>query len=517
MANKPINMSKIRQVLRLYTQGRSKLQIAFHTGVSRNTLKKYIKEFLKSKLSYEEINELSDKDLEDLFVFKNELKPLSKRLQTLHDLFPYIDKELKRRGVTRRLLWQEYKKNHPDGFAISQFKQYFATWKDQVNPTMRMEHKAGDKMYIDFAGDKLSFVDKTTGEIKWVEIFVAVLGASQLTYVEAVLSQKKEDLIGATENALHYFEGVPQAIVPDNLKSAVTKSNKYEPTLNETFEDFANHYGTTILAARAYSPRDKALVEKAVNIIYTRVYARLRNTQYFSLEDLNADIWIALEEHNLVQLTGRNYSRRQQFNEIEKNALQPLPVLRYELKKQQYVTVMKNGHVSLAEDRHYYSVPYRFIGRKIKIMYSIHSVEMFYNYERIALHKRLKSPHNYTTDKEHMASSHQFVADWSPEKFTSWADAIHEDVKLYILKILGRKQHPEQGYKSCVGILSFAKKYGNDRLIKACQRALGYGIYNYKTIQTILEKGMDAVTSEEESEQLIMPMHDNIRGQNYYK
>ena len=517
MANKPINMSKIRHVLRLYTQGLSKLQIAFHAGVSRNTLKKYIKEFVKSKLTYEEINELSDKDLEELFVYRNELKPASDRLQTLFDLLPYIDKELKRKGVTRRLLWEEYKQKHPGGYGLTQFKQYYFNWKGRVNPTMRMEHKAGDKMFIDFAGDKLSFIDKTTGEIKWAEIFVAILGASQLTYVEAILTQQKEDLIGATENAIHYFKGVPLAIVPDNLKSAVTKSSKYEPTLNDTFADFGLHYGTTILAARSYKPRDKALVENAVNIIYTRVYARFRNTQYFSLEELNADIWIALEEHNATPLTGRNYSRKQQFDEVEKNTLQELPVLRYQLKKQQYVTVMKNGHVSLAEDKHYYSVPYRFIGKKIKIMYSGHTVEMFFNYERIALHKRLKSPYNYTTDKNHLASTHRFVSDWSPEKFTSWADGIHEDVKLYILKILDRKQHPEQGYKSCVGILSFAKKFGNERLIKACQRALGYGVYNYKTIQAILEKGMDALSNDELDEQLTMPTHENIRGENYYQ
>jgi transposase len=515
MANTTISMSKIRQLLRLHAQGRSKLQIAEHTGISRNTLKKYLKEFISSGLSFTEINELSDKDLESLFV-RPEDKPINDKLRTLFSLFPAMDKELKRKGVTRSLLWEEYKLKHSDGIGLSQFKKYFAQWKSQVNPTMRMEHKAGDKLYVDFAGQKLTIVDKQTGEIQEVEIFVAILGASQLTYVEAVMSQQKEDFIGACESALHFYGGVPLAIVPDNLKSAVTKSSKYEPTLNESFADFAQHYGTIILPARAYKPRDKALVENAVRIVYTRIYAKLRNNVYFTLEEINLAILSALEEHNKAHLRGRNYSRIQQFEEIERSTLLPLPALRYELKKHLFATVMKNGHVALSADKHYYSVPYRFIGKKVKVMFSRTMVEIYYSYERIAEHKRIKSPYNYTTDQEHLASAHRFVSEWTPEYFLSWADKIHEDVKLYVLKILDRKQHPEQAYKSCVGILSFSKKVGNERLIKACQRALGYGLYNYKTIQQILEMGLDKF-DEPENEQLEMPLHDNIRGKEYYQ
>jgi transposase len=462
-----------------------------------------------------EINALCDKDLEDLFV-KHESHPVNQKHETLFNLFPAMDKELKKKGVTRQLLWVEYKSNNINGVGRSQFNYYFARWKAQVSPTMRMEHKVGDKLYVDFAGDKLSIVDKQTGEIQSVEIFVAILGASQLTYVEAVMSQQKEDFIGACEGALLYYGGVPAAIVPDNLKSAVTKSSKYEPVLNDSFADFAQHYSTTILPARAYKPRDKALVENAVRIIYTRIYTKIRGNDYFTLEEINAAIRVALEEHNNTLLTGRNYSRKQQFEDVERVALAPLPPLRYELKKELYVTVMKNGHVSLNADKHYYSVPYRFIGKKVKLMYSRSVVEIFYHYERIAIHKRLKSPYNYTTDKDHLASAHRFVSDWTPERFLSWASGIHEDVHLYILKILDRKQHPEQAYKSCVGILSFAKKVGNERLTKACQRALGYGIYNYKTIQTILEKGMDKYDEKEDNENLQMPQHDNIRGEHYY-
>ncbi len=516
MANNPINMIKIRQILRLHCQGYSKLAIAAQSGVSRNTLKKYIKEFTASNLTFEEISELSDKDLEDLFIKPAET-PLNDRLQILFNLFPSIDKALKKKGVTRYILWEEYKRNHPDGLGISQFKHYYAQWKSQVNPTMHMEHKAGDKLYVDFAGDKLSIIDKQSGEIMQVEVFVAILGASQLTYVEAVMTQTKEDFIAACENTLHYCGGVPAAIVPDNLKSAVTKSSKYEPTLNETFADFAEHYSTTILPARAYRPRDKALVENAVRIIYSRIYVKIKTKHYYSLEELNAAIRVELEQHNNAHLRGRNYSRRQQFDEIEKNVLMPLPPLRYEMKKYHYATVAKNGHVGLSTDKHYYSVPYKFIGKKVKILFSRHSVEIYYNYERIALHNRTKSPYQYTTDKEHLASTHRFVSDWTPERFISWSESIHEDVKLYILKVLDRKQHPEQAYKSCVGILGFAKKVGNDRLIKACQRALGYGAYNYKTIQNILERELDLGDAPDETDQLKMPFHDNIRGENYYQ
>jgi transposase len=516
MANTPISMSKIRQLLRLDVQGYSKLRIAEQTSISRNTLKKYLTAFKESQLSYEEINLLSDKALEELFV-KPRAKPLSAKLETLFGLFPSMDKDLKKKGVNQLLLWEDYKKKHPDGVGRSQFNHYYAQWKAQVNPVMHLEHKAGDKTFIDFAGDKLSIVDRETGEVRKVEVFVSILGASQLTYVEAVNTQRNEDLIGASENGFHYFGGVTAAIVPDNLKSAVTKSNKYEAELNELFADFAHHYGTTVLPARAYRPRDKALVENAVRLVYTRIYTRVCRQTYYSLEELNAAIREALEEHNNRLLKGRNYSRRQQFEEIERATLQPLPVLRYELRKQLFVTVMKNGHVSLNVDKHYYSVPYRFIGKKVKLMYSRNTVEIFYNYQRIAMHERIKSPYNYTTDKDHLASTHRFVTEWTPERFLSWGESIHEDVKLYILKILQRKQHPEQGYKSCLGVLTFAKKAGNDRLIKACQRALDYGIYNYKTIKNILEKGLDKDNDPGSSDALQMPEHENIRGENYYQ
>lgn len=523
MANNPISMSRIRHILRLHHQGRSKLLIASQTGVARNTLKKYIQAFLTSGFTFAELDALSDKDLDDLFVRPTQkpLTPDDARLNTLLALFPHIEKELKRKGTTRQTLWEQYKKDQPDGFGRSQFNMYFRQWKASFNPSMRIDHKAGDKLYVDFAGDKLHIVDPSTGELQAVEVFVAILGASQLTYVEAVSSQQKEDFIAACEGALHFMGGVPAAIVPDNLKSAVTSSSKYEPVLNETFAAFAEHYSTTILPARAYRPKDKAHVENAVKIIYRRIYTKVSEGAHTSLTALNAAILSALEDHNNRPMKGRHYSRRQQFEEVEKAALMALPPRRFELKESAFATVAKNGHVLLGADRHYYSVPYRYIGKKVKLLYSRSTVEVFAAHERIAIHGRVKSAHHYTTQQDHLASTHRFVSEWTPERFLSWAATIGEDVRCYIAKVLDGKHHPEQAYKSCLGILSFAKKVGDDRLTRACQRALGYGSYNFKTIQRILEKRLDELgpdgepLGEEGGPQ--MPEHDNIRGEHYYQ
>jgi len=305
MANLTISMSKIRKILKMYSQQRPLMTIAAQADASRNTVKKYVAAFKASGFTFDEVNALNDKELEDLFG-KSREHPPNARMQSMLRCFPHVDKELKKTGMNRQLLWEAYYKEFPDGYLYSQFCFYYNQWKARVNPTMHMDHKVGDKLYVDFAGEKMSITDKDTGEITPVEVFVAILGASQLTCVEAVMSQQKEDFIAACENTLHFIGGVPAAIVPDNLKAAVTKSSRYEPTLNETFEDFADHYGTTILPARAYRPRDKALVEGAVKIIYTKIYAPLNKQVCHSLAELNTAIWQALEVHNSQLLKGRN-------------------------------------------------------------------------------------------------------------------------------------------------------------------------------------------------------------------
>ena len=516
MANKPITMNKIRQIIRLYTQQKGKKFISGQTGIAKNTVKKYIEIFRGLKLTYQGVSELTDSQLNELFGKKAEVIELSERKEKLLAFFPLMDKALGKPGMTREILWKQYIEQDPEGYKYTQFCISYREWRRRYTSTMHMVHKAGDKLYIDFAGKKPKIVDPETGELSEAEFFVAILGCSQLIYAEACYSQMKEDFITACENALHYMGGVPQAIVPDNLKSAVTKSSRYEPTLNEAFENFAEHYQTTILPARSYKPKDKSLVEGAVKILYTCIYTELNERVFSSLEELNTVIQEHLEQVNQGLMKGRNYSRKQKFIETEKETLQPLPLLRYEFKKRAVVTVMKNGHVCLNEDKHYYSVPFKYIGKKVKLVYSRSSIEIFYHLDRIAVHQRIHSPYNYSTIKEHMASTHRFVADWSAEKFIAMAETIHPDVKLFIEKVLDKKQHPEQAYKSCMGILALVKKVGKTRLINACSRALEYGHYNYKIIQTIIEKGLDQYI-ETEDEQYEMPFHENIRGEEYYQ
>ena len=372
-------------------------------------------------------------------------------------------------------------------------------------------------MYVDYAGQHLQIVNDTTGEIKNVEVFAAILGASQLTYVEGTYSQQKEDFITSCENAVHYFGGAPQAIVTDNLKSAVTRSSKYEPTLNEAFSDFILHYNMAALPAGPYKPKHKALVEGVVKIIYRSIYAVLNDRVFTSLEELNIAIGEALEEHNNRPMSNRPYSRRQLFEEVEKMELQSLPLRRYDLKRKKVATVMKNNYVCLAEDKNYYSVPYIHIGKKVNIFYSQTEVEVFYHYERIAHHMRDRTPFRYITIDEHMAYKNRFMTDWTPEKFIERATNVGEDTRKYIINILEKRQHPEQAYRSCQGILSFASKVGNDRLDKACHRALLYRDYSYMTIKTILERKMDQIPPDSEEGGKIMPLHSNIRGKLYYK
>ena len=512
-------MSRLRQVLRLYGQGRSKKQISVLTATSRNTVKKYIERFTELHLTLTDINGMDDYGLSQLFTPQEQAPPPDERYLHLQSLLPQIDKELGRKGMTIKKQWEKYIEASPTGYSHAQFYHYYRHYVKRSHPSMHIPHKAGDKMFIDFAGEKLHIADKETGEVTAVEVFVAILGCSQLTYVEAVASQKKEDLIKACENALHYFDGVPAAIVPDNLRAAVTKSNRYEPIINETFEDFANHYATAVLPARAYRPKDKALVEGAVKLIYRSIYTTVNEQAYTSLHELNTAVAQALECHNNTPFKGRGYSRRAQFEEVERTSLQPLPAYRYELRLSSMATVMKNGHVCLSMDKHYYSVPYRFIGKKVKLLYNSIQVELFYKYERIALHQRSYRKYTYTTNSEHLASAHRFLSDWTPEKFIEEAAAIHEDVATYIIQVMELKAHPEQAYKSCSGILQLKRKAGTERLINACRRANSYGVYNYPIIVQILEKNLDRLSEEERDtiEQAQMPEHHNIRGKQYYQ
>lgn len=508
-------MKKVRLIIRLYTEGVSKQTISEKTGCSRNTVKKYIRQYIALGMSYAELNKLSNTSLEELF--KTEAPVTSTKLETLRSYFPEMEKALKRKGITREHLWKKYISEHPDGYRLSQFKEHYSKWRKQSGGVMHIEHKSGDKMFVDYAGDRLEIVNPDTNEIRHVEVFVAILGASQLTYVDASLSQQKEDFIKSCENALHYFGGVPQAIVTDNLKSAVIKSDRYEPTLNEAFRDFTLHYGLSALPAGPYKPRHKALAEGMVKIIYRIIYPEIRKKNYTTLEALNKDILSELDKLNNQLMKGRPYSRRMLFEETEREALQPLPAHRFEIRHKKVATVMKNNHVSLSVDKHYYSVPFEYIGKKVKLFYNQVDVEIYYQYEKIAAHKRDFRPYRYTSVSEHLASSHQYITEWTPEVFIERAEKVGMDTRMYIEKVLDKPQHAEQAYRSCQGILNLAKKVGNDRLNKACARADYFGEWSYYTVKTILERKLDFNDQEKEDDIKTIPLHTNIRGKRYYK
>ena len=513
MANKAISMSKIRQIIKLYSQQMGKRKIGERLGMSKNTVKLYIEQFHQLKTIKEDLFKLTDYELNKLFHPPLELTS-NDRVKQLYDYFPVMTTQLRRRGMTVSKLFREFKILHPEAFGETSFYYYYNLWRRKVNPAMHIEHKVGDKMYVDYAGVTLAYVDLDTGEIKNAQVFVAILGWSQYAYVEAMPSQTIEDFVAACENAILYFKGVPLAIVPDNLKSAVQKASRYEPIVNENFKAFADHYGTVILPARSRKPQDKAHVENMVKLSYQKIYTNLPEKQIVPLTELNKQIWEHLTQLNDAQLTGKECSRTDQWL-LELSSLQPLPETSYEMRKIKQVTVMKNGHVYLNEDQHYYSVPYELIGKKLKLQYSRSEVDLFLKYELVATHKRVRSPHNYTTDPAHMPAEHRYVTEWSPSFFMEKAKVIDPVVEYYISQVLAKKQHPEQAYKACMGILSFAKRVGNIRLTKACKRAHEIGYYNYKIIEDILKNNLDKY--DEDVQPSHMPSHDNIRGGNYYQ
>jgi len=513
MPNQTISMNKIREIIRLCEESRlSNRQISRALNISRPVISQYLRYYRASGLGYEKARAMNDDDLMD--VFDTNKKQTTDKYRKLSERFEYFVKELKRPGVTIDLLWQEYRRDNPDGYGRTQLCHYFKVWRDSSEITMHIEHKAGEKMFVDYPGKKLMVYDRLTGMGREVEIMVAILGASQLTYAEATESQKKEDWIKANENALRYWGGVPEAIVPDCLKSAVEKADKYEPDINPEYADFARYHNTVILPARPRSPRDKPLAENAVKIIYRRVFAPLRDRKFYSLEELNEAIREKLEDHNNALFQRMKISRRELFNQTEKERLKPLRPEKYELRRFLNVKVQFNYHAAFSPDKHYYSVPWQYRGKRVTIIYTRSLVEIYHKNMRIAFHTRDYANRRYTTIKEHMPSEHQFYDSWSPQRMIGWGEAIGRDVKVMMEKVLESRQYPEQAYKSCLGILNLSRKYGNERLNRACARALGYGSYSYKCVKNILEKNFDKL--QEETTYKKYPVHENIRGNRYF-
>ncbi len=515
MANSRLQMFQLRRLIQLRLQGVSKRNIARSLAIARNTVQHYLSQF---EALFPDLEQLRDWDDAQLNRLVNAPSPQADKYQHLTDLFPHLERELARTGVTRHQLWMEYRQQHPDGLRYSQFNHRFRQWQGSRKLVMHLEHKAGEQLFVDFAGDKLWLTDERTGQRQAVEFFVAILPCSQLTFALAVASQQQADFIHALQTCLRWLGGVPQAVVPDNLKAAVIKADRYEPTLNEALQDFASYYQTVIYPARARKPKDKALVESAVRILYQRIYAPLRDQTFSSLTSLNQAIVPLLDAHNTTPMQERDTSRQQRFEQLERSQLRPLPAELYLLKGYCMAKVHPNGHARLQADKHYYSVPYRLVGQIVKFIYCTDTVEIYHQFERVALHLRRPVKGQYTTLREHLHPNHQWQTQWSPLFFTEQAGRIGPHTEAVITDILHARPYPEQAYRSCAGVLSLAKGYGSGRLERACQRALHYRATSYQLVKSILERELDRLDLEPmPATQPGTPIHENIRGASAYQ
>ena len=514
MAGKPIIMSQIKQLLRLHKLGRSKRQIARNVGMSKNTVKQYLYRVQSTGMDIASLLELDDPVLEAKLLAGTPSYKKDDRYDTLKDQLAYYACELSRTGVTRLLLWEEYKSGKSQWYSYTQFCFHLNQYLSASKPAMVLHHLPGEKLYIDFAGKKLSYIDKATGEIIECQVFVACLPYSDYCFAMAVHSQTIADFIYALICCLKAIGGVTQTLVPDNLKSAVIKANNYEPNINRVFEDFANHYDTTVTPARAEKPKDKALVENQVQLIYSRVYARIRNLQFFDILSLNQAIADRVLEHNQTRMQQKPYCRQERFLADEKHTLKPLPEQDFEIKYYKTLKVAKNNHIYLSMDKHYYSVPYRFIGQQANVIFTQKLVQIYIKGEKVAAHLR-SAKYGYTTQKEHLCSQHQHYMDRSPDYYCMRAKNHSQEFYMLISQIFKQEKYPEQLYRTCDGLFSLQRKTQASDFNAACQIALKYQNYSYRFIVNILTNGMTQIP--EILEDTPLPEHENTRGAGYYK
>lgn len=425
-----------------------------------------------------------------------------------------IAREMKRKGVTLTLLWQEYRAAHPHGYGYTWFCDRFAAFQRRTSATFRNRHAAGAVMQTDYAGQTVPVIDPDTGVIHEAQIFVAVLAASSYTYAHASFSQKLPDWIDGQCRALGFFGGVTKAIVCDNLKAGVAKALWFEPTLNQTFAAMAEHYDTTILPTRAAKPRDKAKVEGAVLIVERWILARLRNRRFFSLADLNGAIAGLLEDLNNRPMRHVGKSRRQMFEEIEKAALAPLPSEPFEYAEWKSAKVHPDYHVAV--DKTFYSVPHHLIGRRVDVRLTTRVVEIFHDHKRIASHVRRSQRSGHVTVNEHMPKAHQRYANTTPASLIGRANRIGPNTAIVVERMMRDRPHPEQGYRSAMGVLSLARRYQRERLEAACERALVINAITYSSVNAILKSGLDRARPAAEPVKPT-PRHGNIRGAGYYR
>jgi transposase len=514
-----MRVSKVREIIRYgCTTELSERQIARALGVSRTVVAKTLRAFSHSGLDCATAAAMADSEL--LKHLECERAPSAdSRYALLAAGFPQMVVELKKKGMTLQYLWEQYANEHPDGYQYSQFCRHFYRWRAADEVTMHIDYRAGEAMLVDWAGDKLSVVNGHTGEPWELEQFVAILGASELTYVEARESQKEEDWIRANEGALKYFGGSTQALIPDNVATAVSQPDRYEPGINPVFDDFARHYGLVIMPTRVRHPRDKALAEAAVRLVYQRISCRLAGRVFNSLAEVNAAIRELLDAHNAKPFSRLPYSRRELFQQVERGALSPLPAEPFMLKTTVEATVQVNYHVELREDRHYYSVPHHLRHRdpatRVKVVYDDRVVAIYYDNVRVVQHRRDRTPNGYTTLPEHMPDHHRWYAEWSPQRFQSWAATIGPETSELITKVLAATTYPPQAFRSCLGILNLAKRYGSQRLNAACAKALALGTLSGKRIKNILALKMEQ-DSQPQLNLAPLPLHENVRGGDYF-
>ena len=517
MAN-TLDPMDLKQIITLHLDGKSNRAIGTTLGISRNTVNSYMHLFELLDRDLSELLKMDNKALQELFPSHTTID--NERYNELMLFFEKLNQARNHPGFTFQFHYQEYRAQAASPYSYTQFMEHYNRKYAEVKGSMKLDHEAGNEVYIDFAGKKLQIIDKSTGEIIPVEVFVAILPNSHYTYVEACMSQKREDMFTCMANAFSFFGGVPKAIVSDNLKSAVTRSSKYEPEVNRSFKDFARHYNCVINPTRSYSPQDKALVENAVNLTYQRIYYPMREMTFFSLEDLNAEIRVRLELYNNLLFQRKEASRKELFQSVERAYLKPLPSSFYELKDYKRAKVQKIGYIYFSPDKSYYSVPYRYIGKQTLIHYTQRSVEIYYNHERIAIHQRNSSKGMYITNKDHLSSTHKAYSNWSPEYFSALAAKHGPEVLICIEKVVQGCEYPETAYKRAMGIIQLHRIYGSERLNSACKRALYVGTSSYRHIANILKNKLDQEFLEVDSlknSASHIPVHENLRGQQAYQ
>ena len=514
MPGKRFSMRRIKEVLRLkWEAGLSARAIGQSCGMGRTTVREYPQRAERVGLSWPLPEGITDEALEGLLFSAPSLLPGVERplpdWQRVHD-------ELKGRGVTRFVLWEEYKAVHPEGLQYSQFCDLYRAWKGKLPVWMRQDHKAGEKLFIDYAGMTMPVWDITTGEVRQAQIFVATLGASYYTFAEATWTQTLPDFIASHGRAFSFFGGVSELLVPDNLRSAVSFSCRYDPDANPTYLRCAEHYGAAIMPARACKPKDKSRVESSVNGVEQRILAKLRNRRFFSLEELNAAIAPLLAEYNERPFQKLEGSRRSLFEKLEKSALKPLPIRLFEYEDWEKARVNLDYHVYVRADEHYYSVPYRLVREKLDVRLTATMVECFQGGKRVASHMRSSQKHHHTTLTEHMPESHRAHAEWTPERILRWVGKAGAAAAQVAETVIASRPHPQQGFRACMGIIRLGNEYGADRLEAACVRALYIQSPSYRNVKEILKQGLDQRPLPGKTPSTPAIAHDNVRGADYY-